>query len=211
MDGTRPQHEAASATSDPPIEPGAEQPKEIPPAIQQSPPSATTVIAAEPEHDLALVDLPRDFDPDADPLPTPSHTAHEDVEDTLAVPIRSAEDEDAEEAAAEAAALDRRRAKESQQVEGEGEGEEDGDDFRAILQSLAGNQGDAGGEADENEDGDGEGEAIVEQREEEPGIVLGEAAETPEPAPQPEIGVEATEDVPMESSEPLQFGLMWHD
>jgi hypothetical protein len=211
MDGTRSEHEAAPATSDPPIGPVAEQPKEIPPAIQQSPPSIPTVSAAEPEQDLALVDLPRDFDPDADPLPTPSHTAHEDAEDSLAVPIRSAEDEDAEEAAAEAAALDRRRAKEGQQAEGEGEGEEDGDDFRAILQSLAGNQGDAGGEADENEDGDGEGEAITEQREEGPGIVLGEALGTPESAPQPEIVAEATEDVPMESSESLQHVLMWHD
>ena len=129
-------------------------------------------LAPLPERDLVLVDLPTEFDPDAEPAPIARRSSldQNDVEDTLQVPIRSIEDEDAEEAR-QLAELDKRR--NPPQDEGE---EEDGN----LEELLRGLQGDEDGEG-EIEGGDNEILAEMPQ-EEEPEIVMAE-----EVVPEPEI------------------------
>ena len=129
-------------------------------------------LAPLPERDLELVDLPTEFDPDAEPAPIVRQSSLEanDVEDTLQVPIRSIEDEDAEEAR-QLAELDKRR----------NPPQDDGDDEDENLEELLrGLQGDEDGEG-EIEAGDDE--ILAEMPvEEEPEISLGE-----EVVPEPEI------------------------
>jgi hypothetical protein len=152
-------------------------------------------LAPLPERDLELVDLPTEFDPDAEPAPIVRRSSLEanDVEDTLQVPIRSIEDEDAEEAR-QLAELDKRR--NPPQDEGE---EEDGN----LEELLRGLQGDGDGEGDIE---GGDDEILAEMpREEESEIILAE-----EVVPEPEIVnlpegslQQDQEDIQMESSTSL--------
>jgi hypothetical protein len=121
-------------------------------------------LAPLPERDLELVDLPTEFDPDAEPAPIARRSSLEanDVEDTLQVPIRSIEDEDAEEAR-QLAELDKRR------NPPQDEGDDDDENLEELLRGL---QGDEDGEG-EIEGGDDE--ILAEMPvEEEPEISLGE-------------------------------------
>jgi hypothetical protein len=149
-------------------------------------------LAPLPERDLELVDLPTEFDPDAEPAPIARRSSLEanDVEDTLQVPIRSIEDEDAEEAR-QLAELDKRR--NPPQDEGE---EEDGN----LEELLRGLQGDEDGEG-EIEVGDDEILAEMPQ-EEEPEVDLGEeAVPEPEIVSLPEASLQQDqEDIQMDSS-----------
>ena len=180
---------------------------QIPPVTLETPAASE----AEPEHDLELVGLPTDFDPDAEPS-APAAKEVVDTEDILEVPIRSIEDEDAEEAAA-LAELEKRR----NRVNGQGDdadGDEEEGDLTEILRGLAGNQGDG----DEQGEGEGEGEndqgedEIVAEQSEEAEIILGEET-TPLEDSRPITEVEArelpaeleeeNEDVQMQSSKPF--------
>jgi hypothetical protein len=144
----------------------AEQENELP-KRPESP-----ALAPLPERDLELVDLPTEFDPDAEPAPIVWQSSLEanDVEDTLQVPIRSIEDEDAEEAR-QLVELDKRRNPPPD------EGEEEDGNLEELLRGL---QGDEDGEG-EIEGGDDEILAEMPQ-DEEPEISLGE-----EVVPEPEI------------------------
>ena len=146
-----------------------------------------------PERDLELVDLPTEFDPDAEPaLAAPSSIEVNDVEDTLQVPIRSIEDEDAEEAA-QLAELNKRR-----NGAQEDEGDEDDGNLEELLRGLQGDE--------EEGEIEGEDDEILAElpQEEEPEIVLGEesAIHESEAIVQPEAPANepAEEDVQMESS-----------
>lgn len=129
-------------------------------------------LAPLPERDLELVDLPTEFDPDAEPalIARQSSLEANDVEDTLQVPIRSIEDEDAEEAR-QLAELDKRR------NPPQDDGDDEDEDLEELLRGL---QGDEDGEG-EIEVGDDE--ILAEMPvEEEPEISLSE-----EVVPEPEI------------------------
>lgn len=152
-------------------------------------------LAPLPERDLELVDLPTEFDPDAEPAPIVRRSSLEanDVEDTLQVPIRSIEDEDAEEAR-QLAELDKRRNPPQE------EGEEEDENLEELLRGL---QGDEDGEG-EIEGGDDEILAEM-PREEESEIVLAEEV-TPEPetVSLPEASLQQEQgDIQMESSTSL--------
>jgi len=163
-----------------------EQEKELP-KRPESP-----ALAPLPEHDLILVDLPTEFDPDAEPAPIARQSSLEaiDVEDTLQVPIRSIEDEDAEEAR-QLAELDKRRNPPQE------EGDDEDENLEELLRGL---QGDEDGEG-EIEGGDDE--ILAEMPvEEEPDTIIGEEV-VPEPEvvdlPDPNLQQEQ-EDTQMKSS-----------
>jgi len=149
-------------------------------------------LAPLPERDLELVDLPTEFDPDAEPAPIARRSSLEanDVEDTLQVPIRSIEDEDAEEAR-QLAELDKRR--NPPQEEGE---EEDGN----LEELLRGLQGDEDGEG-EIEGGDDEILAEMPQEEETEINMAEEVVPEPEIVNLPEASLQQEQEgVQMESS-----------
>jgi hypothetical protein len=140
---------------------------------------------------LELVDLPTEFDPDAEPAPIARRSSVEsnDVEDTLQVPIRSIEDEDAEEAR-QLAELDKRRNPPQE------EGDEDEENLEELLRGLQGDE-------EEGEGGDDEILAEMPVDEEEPDIVLGQETVPPavEDSSQAEVAVQQEqEDVQMDSS-----------
>jgi hypothetical protein len=122
-----------------------------------------TLDDASLEKTFTLVELPTEFDPDAEhPSPSINHKGAQnaqegDEEDVLRVPIVTAEDEEeAAEAAAAAAAAEREK--------------EDGDmtrdpDWMKLLQGLADTDGDGdvqGDGMDGIEEGEGEGSGSVE-------------------------------------------------
>lgn len=148
-------------------------------------PQSPLGLAPLPERDLELVDLPTEFDPDAEPIivASSSSAATGDVEDTLQVPIQSIEDEDAEEAR-QLAELDKRR------NPPQDEGDEDDGDLEELLRGLQGDE-DGEGEIEGNED-----EIIAEmpQEEEEPDIVLGEEVV-------PEVEVASLPEAPMQQEQ----------
>jgi hypothetical protein len=164
----------------------AEQ-EEEPPKRPESP-----ALAPLPERDLELVDLPTEFDPDAEPAPIARRSSLEanDVEDTLQVPIRSIEDEDAEEAR-QLAELDKRR----------NPPQDDGDDEDENLEELLrGLQGDGDGEG-EIEGGDDEILAEMPQEEESEIILAEEVVPEPEIVNLPEASLQQEqEDIQMDSS-----------
>jgi hypothetical protein len=143
------------------------------------------------ERDLELVDLPTEFDPDAEPAPIARRSSLDanDVEDTLQVPIRSIEDEDAEEAR-QLAELDKRRNPPPD------EGEEEDGNLEELLRGL---QGDEDGEG-EIEGGDDEILAEMPQ-EEESEILAQEVVPEPEIVSLPEASLQQDqEDIQMDSS-----------
>ena len=167
---------------------------EPPAPVPESPSAALAPLPGlAPERDLELVDLPTEFDPDAEPaLAAPSSMEVNDVEDTLQVPIRSIEDEDAEEAA-QLAELNKRR-----NGAQEDEGDEDDGNLEELLRGLQGDE--------EEGEIEGEDDEILAElpQEEEPEIVLGEesAVHEPDTIAQPEASAieRAEEDIQMESS-----------
>jgi hypothetical protein len=125
--------DAMEATKDPATKGAANEDVQPPAPEPQSPPTALEPL---PERDLELVDLPTEFDPDAEPIPTArrSSLVPNDGEDTLEVPIRSAEDEDAEEAAALAEIQKRRNGGQEE------EGDEDDGNLEELLRGLQGDE-----------------------------------------------------------------------
>jgi hypothetical protein len=187
--------DAMEATKDPATKGAANEDVQPPAPEPQSPPTALEPL---PERDLELVDLPTEFDPDAEPIPTArrSSLVPNDGEDTLEVPIRSAEDEDAEEAAALAEIQKRRNGGQEE------EGDEDDGNLEELLRGL---QGDEDGEI---EGGDDEILAEMPVEETQAEIILGEEtvaesepveqSEAPMPVYQEQIPEE--EDIQMNSS-----------
>jgi len=170
---------------------------EPPAPVPDTPPAALAPLPGlAPERDLELVDLPTEFDPDAEPaLAAPSSMEVNDVEDTLQVPIRSIEDEDAEEAA-QLAELNKRR-----NGAQEDEGDEDDGNLEELLRGLQGDEEEGEIEGEEDD------EILAElPQEEEPEIeiVLGEESAVPETQtvalPEASANEPAEEDVQMESS-----------
>jgi hypothetical protein len=155
-----------------------------PPRRPESP-----ALAPLPERDLELVDLPTEFDPDAEPAPIARQSSLEanDVEDTLQVPIRSIEDEDAEEAR-QLAELDKRR------NPPQDDGDEDVENLEELLRGL---QGDGEGEIEGGDD-----EILAEMPvDEEPEISLSEeVVPDAEMVNLPEASAQEQEDVRMNSS-----------